>query len=93
LLLLLPGLKTASIPIPTRPAVAPRFFNLPNKQLVLRLLIAGMTLLTAIIGAFEALFSMLGLVVDWLSKVPADPALRRRGRSAVARRHFDGCLL
>ena len=39
----------------------------------LRPLIAGMTLLTAVIGAFEALlFSMLGSVVDWLSAVPAD---------------------
>jgi len=39
----------------------------------LRPLIAGMTLLTAVIGAFEALlFSMLGSVVDWLSQVPAD---------------------
>lgn len=32
----------------------------------------AMTLLTAIIGAFEALlFSMLGSIVDWLSEVPA----------------------
>ena len=39
----------------------------------LRPLIAGMTLLTAVIGAFEALlFSMLGSVVDWLSAVPTD---------------------
>ncbi|WP_024300952.1 ABC transporter ATP-binding protein [Pseudogulbenkiania sp. MAI-1] len=37
----------------------------------LRPLIAAMTSLTALIGAFEALlFSMLGSVVDWLSKVP-----------------------
>jgi ATP-binding cassette subfamily B multidrug efflux pump len=36
-----------------------------------RRIIAVMTLLTAGIGAFEALlFSMLGSVVDWLSKVP-----------------------
>ena len=36
----------------------------------LRLFIAGMTLLTATIGAFEALlFAMLGRVVDWLAKV------------------------
>ncbi len=36
--------------------------------------IAGMTLMTALIGAFEALlFSMLGSIVDWLSKV--EPAL------------------
>ncbi|MBI3146814.1 MAG: ABC transporter ATP-binding protein, partial [Pseudogulbenkiania sp.] len=40
----------------------------------LRPLIAAMTTLTAVIGAFEALlFSMLGSVVDWLSRVP--PAL------------------
>ena len=39
----------------------------------LRPFIAGMTLLTATIGAFEALlFAMLGRVVDWLAKV--DPA-------------------
>ncbi|AUH52597.1 multidrug ABC transporter ATP-binding protein [Chromobacterium sp. ATCC 53434] len=39
----------------------------------MRGLILGMTLLTATIGAFEALlFSMLGSVVDWLSKTPAD---------------------
>jgi ATP-binding cassette subfamily B multidrug efflux pump len=37
----------------------------------LRRLILGMTLLTALIGAFEALlFSMLGHIVDWLAKVP-----------------------
>ena len=37
----------------------------------LRHLILAMTLLTATIGAFEALlFSMLGSVVDWLAKVP-----------------------
>ncbi|MBV8048226.1 MAG: ABC transporter ATP-binding protein [Paludibacterium sp.] len=37
----------------------------------MRGLILGMTLLTAAIGAFEALlFAMLGSVVDWLSKVP-----------------------
>ncbi|RZL09992.1 MAG: ABC transporter ATP-binding protein [Rubrivivax sp.] len=36
--------------------------------------IVGMTLMTALIGAFEALlFSMLGNIVDWLSRVkPAD---------------------
>eukprot|EP01137_Pigoraptor_chileana_P014241 Opistho-2@68633 len=39
----------------------------------LRPLIVGMTLLTASIGAFEALlFSMLGSVVDWLSAVPTN---------------------
>ncbi|MGS0756505.1 ABC transporter ATP-binding protein [Roseateles sp. GG27B] len=39
----------------------------------MRPLILAMTLLTACIGAFEALlFAMLGSVVDFLSKVPAD---------------------
>jgi len=39
----------------------------------LRPLIAGMTVLTALIGAFEALlFAMLGSVVDWLSRVPRE---------------------
>ncbi|MBI3381076.1 MAG: ABC transporter ATP-binding protein [Aquabacterium sp.] len=37
----------------------------------MRRYILGMTTLTAMIGAFEALlFNMLGSVVDWLSKVP-----------------------
>jgi ATP-binding cassette subfamily B multidrug efflux pump len=36
-------------------------------------LLLGMTLLTASIGAFEAiLFSILGQIVDWLSKTPPD---------------------
>jgi ATP-binding cassette subfamily B multidrug efflux pump len=36
-------------------------------------LLLGMTLLTAAIGAFEAiLFSILGQIVDWLSKTPPD---------------------
>jgi len=39
----------------------------------LRPYILGMTLLTAVIGAFEALlFAMMGKVVDWLSKIPPD---------------------
>ena len=39
-------------------------------QCGLRPYIAGMTLLTAIIGAFEALlFAMLGRVVDWLGRL------------------------
>ena len=38
----------------------------------LRTLIVSLTVLTAVIGAFEALlFSMLGSVVDWLAQVPA----------------------
>jgi len=37
----------------------------------LRPYILGMTLFTALIGAFEALlFAMMGKVVDWLSKIP-----------------------
>jgi len=37
----------------------------------LRPYIMGMTLLTGVIGAFEALlFAMMGKVVDWLSKIP-----------------------
>ena len=37
----------------------------------MRRFILGMTTLTAMIGAFEALlFNMLGSIVDWLSKVP-----------------------
>lgn len=39
----------------------------------LRPYILGMTLLTGVIGAFEALlFAMMGKVVDWLSKIPPD---------------------
>ncbi len=39
----------------------------------LRPYILAMTLLTALIGAFEALlFAMMGKVVDWLSKIPPD---------------------
>ncbi len=47
----------------------------------LRPFIAGMTLLTAAIGAFEALlFSMLGRIVDWLAKVaPAQLWAQERG--------------
>ncbi len=38
-----------------------------------RPLLLGMTLLTALIGAFEAiLFSILGQIVDWLSKTPPE---------------------
>ncbi len=47
----------------------------------LRPYIAGMTLLTAVIGAFEALlFSMLGRIVDWLGAVaPAQLWAQERG--------------
>ncbi|MBP7485229.1 MAG: ABC transporter ATP-binding protein [Aquabacterium sp.] len=42
----------------------------------LRRYVLGMTLLTATIGAFEALlFSMLGRIVDWLAKVPPQQLL------------------
>ena len=38
----------------------------------MRPFLLGMTLLTASIGAFEALlFNMLGSIVDWLSRTPA----------------------
>ena len=40
----------------------------------------GMTLLTAAIGAFEALlFGLLGKVVDWLSRVPPDRLWQQEG--------------
>ncbi|MBU3737272.1 MAG: ABC transporter ATP-binding protein, partial [Methylobacterium sp.] len=40
----------------------------------------GMTLLTAAIGAFEALlFGLLGKVVDWLSRVPPDQLWAQEG--------------
>jgi ATP-binding cassette subfamily B multidrug efflux pump len=47
----------------------------------LRLYVAGMAALTALVGAFEALlFSMLGQIVDWLAKVPpAELWARERG--------------
>ena len=42
----------------------------------LRRYVLGMTLLTATIGAFEALlFSMLGRIVDWLAKVHPEKLL------------------
>ena len=45
-----------------------------------RLYIAAMTLLTAAIGAFEALlFAMMGRIVDWLSAVPAAELPERHG--------------
>ena len=46
----------------------------------LRPYILAMTLLTAVIGAFEALlFAMMGKVVDWLSKVPPEQLWEREG--------------
>ncbi|THF61213.1 ABC transporter ATP-binding protein [Pseudothauera rhizosphaerae] len=55
-----------------QPAIAPRgfFAFLWAGTEGMRPFIAGMTLLTAVIGAFEALlFAMLGKVVDWLAEV------------------------
>ncbi len=51
----------------------------------LRPYIAGMTLLTAVIGAFEALlFSMLGRIVDWLGAVaPTQLWAQERGTLAM----------
>jgi len=50
----------------------------------LRPYIAGMTVLTALIGAFEALlFSMLGRIVDWLGAVPASQLWERERGSLL----------
>ncbi|SCK13528.1 ABC transporter ATP-binding protein [Vogesella sp. LIG4] len=61
-------------PYPDTPPAQPPAGFLPfvwAATLGLRRLILLMTLLTAAIGAFEALlFSMLGSIVDWLSHVP-----------------------
>jgi len=57
----------------TPPAVPPKGFLafVWAGTLGMRRYILGMTLLTAAIGAFEALlFNMLGSIVDWLGKVP-----------------------
>jgi ATP-binding cassette subfamily B multidrug efflux pump len=44
----------------------------------------GMTLCTAVIGAFEAiLFSMLGGMVDWLAEVPAAELWARQGSTLL----------
>ncbi|MEI2635542.1 MAG: ABC transporter ATP-binding protein [Methylotenera sp.] len=46
----------------------------------LRPYLLGMTLLTAIIGAFEALlFGMMGKVVDWLANIPPSELWAREG--------------
>ena len=67
----------------TPPATPPRgfFAFLWACALGLRRYILGMTLLTAAIGAFEALlFSMMGRIVDWLGAVkPADLWTTERG--------------
>jgi ATP-binding cassette subfamily B multidrug efflux pump len=58
-------------PPPTPPAKFWPFAWVCTKGL--RGFMFGMTLLTAAIGAFEALlFAMMGRVVDWLSKLPPD---------------------
>lgn len=61
-------------PYPEQPmAVPPKQFAafIWNSSQGLRPYIFGMTLCTALIGAFEALlFAMMGKVVDWLSNVP-----------------------
>ena len=50
----------------------------------LRLYLALMTLLTAAIGAFEALlFAMMGKVVDWLSQIPPAMLWQQEGRSLL----------
>ncbi|UXH78755.1 ABC transporter ATP-binding protein [Roseateles amylovorans] len=63
-------------PFPTTPAPQPPagfFAFVWSSTRGMRRLILVLILLTAAIGAFEALlFSMLGSVVDWLSAVPAD---------------------
>ena len=63
-------------PYPTAaPATPPRgfFAFIWAGTAGLRPFIASMTLLTALVGAFEALlFAMLGKVVDWLAKVPPE---------------------
>lgn len=50
----------------------------------MRGLIIGMALLTALIGAFEAiLFAMLGNIVDWLSKVPPELLWSQEKRNLI----------
>ncbi len=50
----------------------------------LRPYILGMTLLTAAIGAFEALlFALLGRLVDWLGQVPPQQLWERQGRQLL----------
>ena len=55
----------------------------------LRPYILGMTLCTAVIGAFEALlFAMLGRIVDWLAAVePAQLWVEHRGTLLLLARH------
>ena len=56
----------------------------------MRPLILGMTLCTAVIGAFEALlFAMLGGIVDWLSQVPMRELWSSRKDSLL----MLGCIL
>lgn len=76
--------------VATYPAEAPRT---PPKQLLafiwhasegMRLPILLMTLLTAVIGVFEAwLFSLLGQIVDWLGAVPPEKLWQERGQALL----------
>jgi ATP-binding cassette subfamily B multidrug efflux pump len=51
----------------------------------IRPLLLALTLLTALIGAFEAaLFAMLGKVVDWIAAVPPDRLWAERGTGLAA---------
>jgi ATP-binding cassette, subfamily B, multidrug efflux pump len=57
----------------------------------LRIYIAAMTLLTAAIGAFEALlFAVLGTVVDWLSHIPPEQLWQQEGYTLLS---LTGILL
>jgi ATP-binding cassette subfamily B multidrug efflux pump len=50
----------------------------------LRPYLLGMTLLTAVIGAFEALlFAMMGKVVDWLASIPPTQLWEREGTHLI----------
>ncbi len=50
----------------------------------LRPYLLGMTLLTAVIGAFEALlFAMMGKVVDWLASIPPAQLWEREGTHLI----------
>ena len=72
-------------PYPDSPAEPPPrqfFYFLWTCTRGLRPYLLGMTLLTAVIGAFEALlFGMLGQVVDWLAQLPPDQLWEQRKSS------------
>lgn len=81
----------------TEPAVPPRGF-LPfvwHATRGMRPWIAGMTLFTAVIGAFEAvLFGMMGRVVDWLGQTPPQRLwTERRGELMVLAAILLGSLV